>query len=191
MTREERLKFCSICKHQYMDMKRGIVCSLTNEYADFEIKCKNLKIDEDIISTPSQFSYFELHEVPWYKSTISLMIDGLLITFGIGLLAPLERIISSDGALILLALLWIEFYCFFFGSLWYKTPGMMIMRLRISMIDGSQPSLKRIVLRTICLPLNIIFIILKFRWTAHNGQIIWIHEKISKTYIVDPSNNLD
>lgn len=36
MTREEKLKFCSVCKYQCLDIKRGIVCGLTNEYADFD-----------------------------------------------------------------------------------------------------------------------------------------------------------
>lgn len=49
MTREERLKFCSICKHQHMDMKRGIVCSLTNEYADFEENCEKYEPSDEFL----------------------------------------------------------------------------------------------------------------------------------------------
>lgn len=41
MTREERLKFCSICQKRQMDMQRGLVCSLTNEYATFVTKRLN------------------------------------------------------------------------------------------------------------------------------------------------------
>lgn len=47
MTREEHLKFCSICKKRQMDIQRGVVCSLTNEYADFEEKCTDFEVDED------------------------------------------------------------------------------------------------------------------------------------------------
>ena len=47
MTREEHLKFCSICKKRQMDIQRGVVCSLTNEYADFEEKCIDFEVDED------------------------------------------------------------------------------------------------------------------------------------------------
>ena len=49
MTREERLKFCSICKHQHMDMKKGIVCSLTNEYADFEENCEKYEPSDEFL----------------------------------------------------------------------------------------------------------------------------------------------
>ena len=192
MTREEKLKFCSVCKYQCLDIKRGIVCGLTNEYADFDTKCKNMEIDAEIASTKSQISYFELHEVPWYKSIISSIVDSFLITtLGILLLVlPLERFFLSINVVFLSILLWVEFYLFFFESLWCRTPGMMVMGLRISMLDGSRPSLNRIMLRTICFPLNIILIITGFKWRAHNGQIIWLHDKISRTYIVDPSNSL-
>lgn len=49
MTREERLKFCSICQKRQMDMQRGLVCSLTNEYATFDEKCTDFEADETAI----------------------------------------------------------------------------------------------------------------------------------------------
>lgn len=49
MTREERLKFCSICQKRQMDMQRGLVCSLTNEYATFDEKCTDFEADETTI----------------------------------------------------------------------------------------------------------------------------------------------
>ncbi len=39
MDRKEQLRFCSRCKHQAFDKKRGIICSLTGEHADFEEIC--------------------------------------------------------------------------------------------------------------------------------------------------------
>lgn len=45
MTREEQLKFCSVCKHRKMDMHQGMLCELTNAKADFEGTCPNY--DED------------------------------------------------------------------------------------------------------------------------------------------------
>ena len=49
MKREDHLKFCSICKKRQMDMQRGLVCSLTNEYATFEEKCTDFEADETAI----------------------------------------------------------------------------------------------------------------------------------------------
>jgi hypothetical protein len=45
MTREEQLKFCSVCKHRKMDMQQGMLCELTNAKADFDSTCPNY--DED------------------------------------------------------------------------------------------------------------------------------------------------
>lgn len=45
MTREEQLRFCSVCKHRKMDMQQGMLCELTNAKADFDGTCPNY--DED------------------------------------------------------------------------------------------------------------------------------------------------
>jgi hypothetical protein len=46
MTREEQLQLCRVCKNKKMDLQRGIVCSLTNEKADFDKICPNYSPDE-------------------------------------------------------------------------------------------------------------------------------------------------
>ncbi len=46
MEREERLCYCKVCEFRKMDLKRGIVCQYTNEYADFEITCDKFSGDE-------------------------------------------------------------------------------------------------------------------------------------------------
>lgn len=50
MTREERVKFCSICKKRQMDLQRGLVCALTGEYASFDEKCTDFEADETAIA---------------------------------------------------------------------------------------------------------------------------------------------
>lgn len=39
MTRDERVKVCETCKYCQKDIERGILCGLTNGYADFDDKC--------------------------------------------------------------------------------------------------------------------------------------------------------
>lgn len=46
MTREEQLKSCTICTHRCMDIHKGVLCGLTNEFADFEDSCPNFERDE-------------------------------------------------------------------------------------------------------------------------------------------------
>ena len=52
MNREHHLKYCTICHNRTMDMKRGLVCSLTGELANFQNECidyVNDKAEEDRI----------------------------------------------------------------------------------------------------------------------------------------------
>jgi hypothetical protein len=57
MTREEHLSYCKICLNRKMDMKKGLVCNLTNEIADFQETCENFKEDpikkKELESIPS------------------------------------------------------------------------------------------------------------------------------------------
>jgi hypothetical protein len=46
MTREEYLKFCSVCKNRSFNPRQGIICSLTNEIAAFKTACPDFIEDE-------------------------------------------------------------------------------------------------------------------------------------------------
>ncbi len=46
MTREDQLRLCEICTQRKMDLSRGLVCSLTNEYASFTDTCQEFEEDE-------------------------------------------------------------------------------------------------------------------------------------------------
>ncbi len=78
MTRKEQLRFCSKCKHQSFDPKKGIICSLTGKQAAFEKQCENFtgnfdeveaeiadeikqqEQNEDLIETKQHFGIWEL-----------------------------------------------------------------------------------------------------------------------------------
>jgi len=49
MTREEHLKFCKTCTKRILDRNVGLICSLTNEKADFENECEFYEIDEKVV----------------------------------------------------------------------------------------------------------------------------------------------
>ena len=46
MTRAQRLKYCRICTNRKLDLKKGLLCGLTDELADFENTCSDF--DEDV-----------------------------------------------------------------------------------------------------------------------------------------------
>ncbi|MCV9389083.1 toxin-antitoxin system YwqK family antitoxin [Reichenbachiella ulvae] len=57
MTREEQLAFCKKCTKRKMDLQQGLLCSLTDQKADFEGECKDFDKDE---SVKEQVNYEEL-----------------------------------------------------------------------------------------------------------------------------------
>jgi len=70
MTRQQHLDFCNKCVNRKFDSKLGIICSLTNNIADFEGNCENFKLDENVrpavageLSDTSDIVWGELDEV--------------------------------------------------------------------------------------------------------------------------------
>jgi uncharacterized RDD family membrane protein YckC len=49
MTRTEHLNFCSICIHQKDGMRKGIICGLTDQIADFEDTCDSFAEDPEVV----------------------------------------------------------------------------------------------------------------------------------------------
>lgn len=45
MTREQHLQFCKKCTNREMDLKQGLICSLTNKKADFINECRSFVQD--------------------------------------------------------------------------------------------------------------------------------------------------
>ncbi len=45
MKREEHLEYCKICLNRKVDFHKGMICSLTNEIANFDPTCKDFKED--------------------------------------------------------------------------------------------------------------------------------------------------
>jgi len=45
MTREEQLVFCKKCTNREMDLKQGLICTITKEKADFSNYCKDYALD--------------------------------------------------------------------------------------------------------------------------------------------------
>lgn len=52
MTRSQQLFFCEKCLNRKMDMKQGLICSLTGEKATFQDECPDFKNDETVVENP-------------------------------------------------------------------------------------------------------------------------------------------
>ena len=48
MTRDAQLAFCKKCNNRKMDLQTGILCSLTDQKADFEGTCNDFQEDPEV-----------------------------------------------------------------------------------------------------------------------------------------------
>lgn len=54
MDRTKQLEYCKKCTKQKFDPRQGIICSLTNQKADFESECEHFEIDKAKIVTETE-----------------------------------------------------------------------------------------------------------------------------------------
>lgn len=103
MTRQERLQYCIKCKNRKMDNARGLVCGLTNEYADFSLHCVDFVKDEKIIkkveAKKDPIYSFEYEDLSIQKSIVSYSKMGwflLVLLFGFGVNYYYRYILAFD-----------------------------------------------------------------------------------------------
>lgn len=120
MDRAYRLQFCEKCSLRSFSIKKGLICSITNEPADFDEKCSNyivdLRAEKEVIERNLDQAKRQQH-----KDTMGLSKYGikngivagcvLLITALVWLalgIALLERIFYFPFVMIVLGIIAIE-----------------------------------------------------------------------------------
>lgn len=91
MTRQEHLKFCKVCVNKDLNLKKGIICKLTDEIADFENECESYVLDEaelakmdnevEMVSTEinSRISKSTLDKLKSEQNLSAAIFSGILI----------------------------------------------------------------------------------------------------------------
>jgi len=196
MTRIEHLNFCSICIHQKDDMRKGILCGLTDRIADFEDHCDSFTEDPDIID---QIKLKEIeHEITdkmasQGKRFLNYLLDTLFIVPGVYVLAILSG--AAIGLFVPALLPVMEEHVLFVGylicfvtyTLYYlgfeaatgRSIAKYITRTKVVTESGEKPGFKMILIRTLCRfipiePLSVLF----------NDGSGW-HDTISKTKVIN------
>lgn len=62
MTREEHLAFCKQCTNRKLDLKQGIICTLTGEKADFEGECPDYQNDPTVPEPSTEYQEAVHHD---------------------------------------------------------------------------------------------------------------------------------
>ena len=74
MQLKDKIKICATCQNRKMDIKRGVVCSLTDEKPEFEVQCPEYNSDTAAIECQKdfeqRFGMFEQNDASIYGNSI-------------------------------------------------------------------------------------------------------------------------
>ena len=196
MRRDERLKFCMICKEQKTDSRQGIICGITNLPADFEISCDSFK--EDLIRKKQYELKLWEKEIQRKTAKIGKRIANVLLDliflyifayiFGI-ILGILLLFVSpeslgsfSEGKPLAYLLGIVEYILYYslFEGLTGKSLAKFITRTKVVDKDGEKPDFRTIFIRTITR-------LVPFEWISFMGEGTGWHDTWSKTIVVENS----
>jgi len=196
MNRIEHLKFCSICIHQQDDMRKGIICGLTNQIADFDDLCNSFAEDTEIIEhlklkeiensvidqMASQWKRFLNYLLDLVSILFFIFIFSLILGIVLAIVAP--SVVSDLGESNLLFEYVVGFivmmiYYTSFEAITGRTIAKYITKTKVVTETGEKPDFKRILVRSLCRfipiePFSILF----------NDGLGW-HDSISKTRVVN------
>ena len=196
MNRIEHLKFCSICIHQQDDMRKGIICGLTNQIADFDDLCNSFAEDTEIIEhlklkeiensvidqMASQWKRFLNYLLDLVSILFFIFIFSLILGIVLAIVAP--SVVSDLGKSNLLFEYVVGFivmmiYYTSFEAITGRTIAKYITKTKVVTETGEKPDFKTILVRSLCRfipiePFSILF----------NDGLGW-HDSISKTRVVN------
>lgn len=196
MTRDEQLQFCKVCKNQNYDPKIGIICSITDRVADFDVSCVNYQEDLSLkfengqlkkdlfinIDTANAGQRFFNHLIDSFFYLLFTFIFAFVLGVILAIVAP-SFIESLDKNSIVLnyifAFLSFVVYYSLFEFIWGRTPAKFITGTIVVDENGQIPTYGRVLLRTICR-----FIPFEAFSFLGNDAIGW-HDSISKTRVIN------
>lgn len=196
MTRDEQLQFCRVCKNQNYDPKIGIICSITDRVADFDVYCANyqedlgLKVEgeqskKDLfisIDTANVGQRFFNHLIDSFFYLLFTFIFTFILGVILAIVAPSFIESLDKNSIILnyiLAFLSFIVYYTLFEFIWGRTPAKFITGTIVVDEDGEIPAFGRVLLRTICR-----FIPFEAFSFLGNNAVGW-HDRISKTRVIN------
>lgn len=194
MNKEEKLKYCSICKNQKFRMNVGIVCRLTDKVADFEDNCEYYEEDTELInrlyrkkvSVGSKTSGISKRFINYIIDSIIIALLMFLIIFVLSMIflkfnpELLNDLINfSKYVNYIIFIIVMYSYYFVFEASAGMTIGKYITKTKVVDKEGKKPNSKIIAIRTLCrlIPLEPISYL-------GEGKLGW-HDTLSKTATID------
>jgi uncharacterized RDD family membrane protein YckC len=196
MTREEHLSFCKICKKHVSDRDKGVICELTNQIADFEMKCDFFEEDIEVkkrlertmiehslfMKTPSQGKRFANYILDIIFFYLFCFLVGVSVGALVAVISPsMLSNIDEDNKILnyLIGFVMGMFYYSTFEAVTGRTLAKFITKTKVVDDNGDKPSYGTILLRSLCR--FIPFEPLSFLGSDGSG---W-HDKLSGTRVVE------
>lgn len=196
MTREEHLKFCTVCKNQKFDMQQGVICSLTDQPADFEESCSSYvedvvlkqkveltEVDHEILRrTASQGKRLANHLIDFVSLIFFHFIFGSFLGIVLSIISPSSlSIFTEENVLVdyLLGFTATMLYYTVLEATTGKTVGKLITQTKVVNDQGQIPDIGTILLRSLCrfIPFE------AFSFLGSDGSG-W-HDKLSNTRVIE------
>lgn len=166
MNRQERLKYCKVCTLQRFDAEKGIICSLTNQEAAFEVSCTMYKEDaelkfkaemEDIrhqihteeTSKGKRFANYIIDVIAMYIMAIFFMVAYTLFV-GISDPAALEELANNNSLSYFIGALLTLFYYTLMEATTGRTIGKLITKTKVVDANGDKPDFGSAFIRSLC-----------------------------------------
>lgn len=168
--------------------------TISENFVNFSLKTNNYKtMSDDIKVTRNNFKYAE-----WYLRVLSELIDTAIIVLAVFILIPGSFKITSllagghfyDSFLFFISFdgmwFWIlpVIYMFLFWGIFSKTPGQMIVKVRVATQDGKSLSWLQAALRTFATVLASLPFCLGFLPILFTTKKQGLHDKLTKNIVV-------
>jgi len=196
MTRTEHLKFCSICINQKDDMRKGIICGLTDQIADFEDTCGSFAEDSEVLEKlelekieneindkmASQGKRFLNYLLDLVFIVIFILVFYFILGIILALVAPSTLSNMEEGNKLLqylVSFIVSMIYYTSFETVTGKSIAKYITKTKVVTEIGEKPNFKIIVIRSLCrfIPLE------AFSFLFNDGSG-W-HDTISSTKVIN------
>jgi len=198
MNRQERLWYCSVCSYQKFDTDKGIVCSITNAPAAFEVECTMYKENSELkhnMEMNAIRNQMHAQDADKTKRVINYLVDLVCVyifMFFLTFMLGIALAIIYPSALNIIKdvenNMWLKYLLFFTSAMGYyiifeaasgQTIGKMLTKTKVVDRNGNKPAFSIIFLRSLCrlIPFNP----LSFLFNLDSG---W-HDQLSKTKVVE------
>ena len=196
MTRTEHLKFCSICINQKDDMRKGIICGLTDQIADFEDTCGSFAEDSEVLEKlelekieneindkmASQGKRFLNYLLDLVFIVIFILVFYFILGIILALVAPSTLSDMEEGNKLLqylVSFIVSMIYYTSFEAVTGKSIAKYITKTKVVTEIGEKPNFKMIAIRSLCrfIPLE------AFSFLFNDGSG-W-HDTISSTKVIN------